>query len=256
MKVIGMMVGRGLRLVREYPRSTVALVGIVGMLSAAMAYATIPDSSGVVHGCFDNSGHLRVIDSAAETCKKNETAIDWNRSGLPGPAGLTGATGPKGDTGPAGPPGPPGAGAPNQRVIGQITITDINTEPVPVRAFSWGVKMSIASGGGGGGGAGKANFDDLRVVKDLDENSPKLLVAAATGRHLQRAVLTIFEEGSTSTPLATYTLTDVLLTVDAHGDDGKAGGAPTEEIQFTYSKIELTARGVSGGFDLKTNTRI
>lgn len=72
-----------------------ALVGIAGA-----AYAAIPDSNGVIHGCYANSdGSLRVIDSGAgQSCKaKKETALDWNQSGPQGPAG------PQGPQGPAGP---------------------------------------------------------------------------------------------------------------------------------------------------------
>src|SRR5690348_9990985 len=76
--------------------------------AAAVAYASIPDSGGVIHSCYSKSGGaLRVIDSAS-TCGTKETSLDWNRQGPAGPAGPAGAAGPTGPAGPAGPTGPQG----------------------------------------------------------------------------------------------------------------------------------------------------
>jgi hypothetical protein len=73
------------------------------------AVSSIPDGSGVIHGCYDSGGNLKVIDtSATTTCPKNFSALDWNQTGPQGPTGLTGATG---ATGPQGPTGPAGTGA-------------------------------------------------------------------------------------------------------------------------------------------------
>src|SRR5215211_8385721 len=55
--------------------------------AAALAYASIPDENGVIHGCFKNeSGQLRVIEGG--DCHPNESALDWNQTGPPG--GLSG----------------------------------------------------------------------------------------------------------------------------------------------------------------------
>jgi collagen triple helix repeat protein len=95
----------------------IALVGIVSVVRAS-----IPDASGVLHGCYQMSdGQLRIIDSAVGGCRASELAVQWNQQGpqgpigppgpqgpqgVQGPKGLTGATGPQG---PAGPPGPAGS---------------------------------------------------------------------------------------------------------------------------------------------------
>lgn len=85
------------------------------VLAAGAAYATIPDSNGVIHGCYAKSGGtLRVIDAGVTSCKTGETSLDWNRTGPPGaagpagPQGAAGPAGPQGGAGPAGPPGPSG----------------------------------------------------------------------------------------------------------------------------------------------------
>jgi len=79
------------------PALVVAIAALVVALGG-VAYATIPDSGGVIHGCYlKANGSLRVIDpSAGEKCTKREAAIQWSQTGPKGPPGSTGATGPAG----------------------------------------------------------------------------------------------------------------------------------------------------------------
>src|SRR5262245_65639219 len=71
---------------------------------ATLAYASIPDTNGVIHGCYsvngqgqvDGSASLRVIDPAStnpngQACKNNERALDWSQTGPTGPTGAQGA---------------------------------------------------------------------------------------------------------------------------------------------------------------------
>jgi hypothetical protein len=85
-----------------------AVFGVVSAVQAA-----IPDSSGVINGCYQkNVGNLRVIDpSAGDSCRPPEIPISWSQTGPqgpPGPQGPKGDTGATGATGPAGPAGPTG----------------------------------------------------------------------------------------------------------------------------------------------------
>ena len=85
-----------------------------------MAWASVPGADGVIRGCYDaRSGGVRIIDVAAgQSCRSNETSVNWNQTGRAGPAGpagpagLTGAMGPAGPAGASGPAGPPGATGP------------------------------------------------------------------------------------------------------------------------------------------------
>jgi hypothetical protein len=111
-----------------------ALVGAA--VAGGVAWATIPDSGGVIHTCYSQStGTWRPIDYPTARCKSGETLLEFNQKGVkgdtgpqgpPGPQGGKGDQGPqglqglqglqgiqgpkgdKGDTGPAGPPGPSG----------------------------------------------------------------------------------------------------------------------------------------------------
>jgi hypothetical protein len=129
----------------------ISTIVAAGAIVAGSAYASIPDSSGVIHGCYNMStGATRIIDTAVTSCTNKEKAISWEQKGPQGPAGpagqsvvgasvapgdpncpeggaklsigssvmyvcngAPGATGPMGPMGAAGPQGIPGAqGAP------------------------------------------------------------------------------------------------------------------------------------------------
>ena len=70
----------------------VTLVAAGVALGAGIAYASIPDSNGVIHGCYANKdGSLRVIDTGSgDACdSKKETALDWSQKGPTGPSGTS-----------------------------------------------------------------------------------------------------------------------------------------------------------------------
>lgn len=71
------------RIPRPSPAMVIALAGVtIGL--GGVAFATIPDSSGTIHGCYSKSnGNLRVVETASD-CRKNETALPWNQQGPPG----------------------------------------------------------------------------------------------------------------------------------------------------------------------------
>jgi hypothetical protein len=92
---------------RRPPRLVATATAIVatGVAGAGLAWASIPDQSGVIHACTKDTGDVRIVDPTVTKCKTNETALQWNETGPQGPQG---APGPKGDPGPTGPAGPGG----------------------------------------------------------------------------------------------------------------------------------------------------
>ena len=100
----------GFRFGRRFIWSAATAV-VLAATAGGIAYASIPDSGGTIHGCYaSKDGTLRVVDpSAGQSCDpKHETALDWNAQGVQGPAGSAGPTGAAGSQGPAGPTGPQG----------------------------------------------------------------------------------------------------------------------------------------------------
>src|SRR5690348_6119906 len=95
-------------------RRHVLLAVAVGAATFGMATAVqagIPDSSGLIHACYNTSlahgnpvGALRVVDTSKPggTCAAWEAALSWNQVGPTGPRGATGARGPTGVRGPTG----------------------------------------------------------------------------------------------------------------------------------------------------------
>lgn len=97
-----------------YRPSVSTLVAVVAVVIAlgGIAYAavpnSIPDSKGVIHGCFSKiNGHLRVV-KLPSSCRAYERAISWSQNGQPGPRGPAGPAGPAGGQGPPGLPGAKG----------------------------------------------------------------------------------------------------------------------------------------------------
>jgi hypothetical protein len=88
-------------------KALVVVTVIAGTSFGSIAWAAIPDSTGVIHACYANKGGaLRVIDTAATTtCKSTEQPLTWNQQGIQGPAGQQGPQGLKGDPGVQGPAG-------------------------------------------------------------------------------------------------------------------------------------------------------
>jgi hypothetical protein len=64
---------------------TLAAVAGVLLLVGGVAVASVPDSSGVIHGCRKNGdGTLKVIDSATQTCGNGFTALNWDQHAASG----------------------------------------------------------------------------------------------------------------------------------------------------------------------------
>jgi hypothetical protein len=80
---------------------------VIGLALGGVAFATIPDSNGVIHGCYKPNGDLSVIDTG-DSCKQRETPLNWNQTGPQGAQGVQGEKGEKGDKGEPGAQGLPG----------------------------------------------------------------------------------------------------------------------------------------------------
>jgi hypothetical protein len=86
-----------------------ALVLLTGSTAAYAAIAGPVDGQGVIHGCYDSGGNLKVVLDQSAGCPKTYTALNWNQQGAQGSQGPQGPQGSKGDTGAQGSPGPPGS---------------------------------------------------------------------------------------------------------------------------------------------------
>jgi len=88
-----------INVVRRILRSPVAVALIAStataVLVAGISTASIPDSSGVIHGCYKTAGTshaLKVIDNAVTAnCPHGYTSLNWDQTGPQGPPGSSDA---------------------------------------------------------------------------------------------------------------------------------------------------------------------
>jgi hypothetical protein len=168
---------------RLSPALLVAIVALTVALGGA-AYAAIPDN-GVIHGCYDSGGSLKVIDtSTVQTCPKGYTSLTWNQTGPQGNTGVSGPAGPKGDTGAIGPQGPAGPQGPQglQGVQGSpgaagVSGYNVQTTEVTIQAGSVGGETvqcppgQVALGGGWGAGL-VGHYFDINQSTPFTVNTP------------------------------------------------------------------------------------
>jgi hypothetical protein len=91
-----------------YKVAVVTAATIVTIAGAAVAFASVPDSAGVIHACYTSKA-TRIVDNPK--CKSGEKALAWNQVGPQGPQG------PKGD------PGMPAAGAGPESRVGHCVVS-------------------------------------------------------------------------------------------------------------------------------------
>lgn len=108
-------------------------------------------------------------------------------------------------------------------------------------------------------GAGKATFQDISFVKNLDKSSPQLFVKTATGEHIKEVVLTGESSGKGGQKFLGIKMTDVLIS--SCQQSGSDSGVPTDSFSLNFAKIEFKyyptnrdgslGEPVTGGWDLR-----
>jgi type VI secretion system secreted protein Hcp len=149
---------------------------------------------------------------------------------------------------------------------------------IQIESWSWGLSNSGSAHAGSGAGAGKVSMQDFHFAKALDKSTPLLMLACASGRHIQKAVLTARKQsGDAGFEFLKVTFTDVLVSsysdktppiegTDANGQPVPFDNVPAETLSFNFHKIQLdysyqkadgsAAATVSFGWDVKANQKI
>lgn len=135
---------------------------------------------------------------------------------------------------------------------------------IDVESWSWG-ETQASQGAGGGGGAGKVVRQDFHFVVHTGKQSPKLMLACATGQHIKTGVLTCRKAGGDfQLEFLKFQLTDVLVSSYNVGATQVGGDpVPRDSFSLNFVKIAMTETSQSptgapgaaeaGGFDFQIN---
>jgi type VI secretion system secreted protein Hcp len=148
--------------------------------------------------------------------------------------------------------------------IGNIkgeSVDSKHKDEIEVLSFSWGVTNTASITAGGGGAPGKATFQDLSIVHNIDKASPLLLKACATGAHFKEATITHRKAGQPQQEFLIVKMNDIIITGVTHG--GASGQPGSESVSLTFAKVDLEYRaqkpdgslepGIHFKYDLKAN---
>jgi type VI secretion system secreted protein Hcp len=134
-------------------------------------------------------------------------------------------------------------------------------DEIEILSFSWGVTNSGSAAAGSGAGSGKATFQDLVVVHNIDKASPDLMRACATGTHLKEATITHRKAGKGQQEFLVVKMNDVIITGVTHG--GATGQPYSETVSLAFAKVDLEYKpqkpdgsldaGIHFKYDLKAN---
>jgi type VI secretion system secreted protein Hcp len=111
-------------------------------------------------------------------------------------------------------------------------------DALDVLAWSWGMSQSGTTHMGSGGGAGKANFQDLSFTHYLDRASCDLLYASSTGKHIDKATLTVRKAGDKPLEYIIITMDEVMVTSVSTGGSGGEDRL-TENVTLNFAKLKV-----------------
>lgn len=131
-------------------------------------------------------------------------------------------------------------------------------------SFQFGFEHTGNLTSGGGGGARRVVADALSIEKGIDQASPKLLEAVASGQHLPAVQLDVTDlAGERSDVVYSIVLEEVFISSFQQSASPDTAPLQTESISFNYERIRVEYRErkpdgslgppVTAGWDLKKN---
>lgn len=108
------------------------------------------------------------------------------------------------------------------------------TAEFAIESFQWGFGTA-----GGGGGAGRPQFTEIQITRQLDQNSPMFFHAASRGQRFTTAAIYCRKAGGdTAITTVTYSLGDVQIASYTHTGN-QHGGLPTEGLNLNFLKLDF-----------------
>jgi len=139
---------------------------------------------------------------------------------------------------------------------------------IQVLGFQGGLSNPVHIGSAtGGAGAGKATFQDFQFTAPVSSATPKLLLACASGQHINSAILAVRKAGGKGPggglDFLKYTLTDVFVSSVTTGGAG-SDEAVHEQFSLAFAKLQVSFQAenaaggsagtpITSGWDLRQN---
>ncbi len=134
-------------------------------------------------------------------------------------------------------------------------------DEIELDSYSFGLSQAGSGSFGGGGGAGKVQFQDFHFTTNTSKASPLLMLACATGKHINEGVISLRKAGDKPLEFIHIKLQDCL--VSSYQMGGSGGNLPIDQFSLNFGKIEFEYQvqkadgsleaAIHGGWDLKQN---
>jgi type VI secretion system secreted protein Hcp len=113
-------------------------------------------------------------------------------------------------------------------------------DKIEVLSWNWGATNSGTFHTGSGGGSGKANVKDVTITKPVDSASADLQLACLSGKHFNRAKLSVLKaDGEESLEYVNYELTDLMITSVSAGNALNEERV-TENVAINFAKMHFS----------------
>jgi type VI secretion system secreted protein Hcp len=119
--------------------------------------------------------------------------------------------------------------------------------------------------GGKGGGSGKAEFQDISLVKYVDKASPMVFQACAAGTHFGKATIYVRKAGEKPLEYLKVELNDLIVS-SVQNSGAASGDSPMESITMNCAKITKTyveqdatggaGKTVTAGYDIRVGEKV
>ena len=113
-------------------------------------------------------------------------------------------------------------------------------ETIEIDSFSWGVTHPGSFAHNTGGSTGRSSFHDINLTTKVNKASPNVMLAAATGKHINKATLYVRKATGTGGQQEYYRIEfeDVLISSYQSGGHSGDDSIPIDQFSLNFAKIQ------------------
>jgi type VI secretion system secreted protein Hcp len=110
---------------------------------------------------------------------------------------------------------------------------------IEIESFTWGEHQAATASHGSGLGGGRVQMQDFHFVMRINKASPKLMLACATGDHIDSAILTCRKAGKEQQEYLKVTFSQLMVASYNTNGTGAADVIPMDQIALNFTKVEM-----------------